>query len=602
MRCPGSDYSDRVKRVSWHAVAAVVLLALLSALATLQYRWLGEISRAERDRMLAASRSRISAFASDFNSEVTKAVTAFSLDEERFTADPIGTLAQALDRWQSSAAAPDLFKDVYVLEVALGAAPRLQRFDRDRRTLDPRPLPAGLDDIGHRAGRGGLPLGAVLASPGFPVGDDESGSPALVVAVPRIRLLHTEGLPDVPPPGPARGVVLRLNESAVRRELLEPLVARHFGSGEEYAVAVVRRDRPETAVYAWPEGATVGEADADASAGLFEIRLEDLSRMATELGLRRSGAGRQVAIALEARTGDGSDNRRVVFAGAPGQGIWQARVRYRAGSLETIVAQSRRRNLAISGAILGLLAASFALVMASAARRQRLARQQLEFVAAVTHDLRTPLAVIRAAGENLSDGVVGGDDQIRQYGSLIATEGRRLTDMVERVMAYAGITSGVATGSRADIDVAAILEEAAGAARMDARDRGVDITVRVEAGRPPIVAGDAQALRSAIQNVVDNAVKYSPKGGAVDVVADAGDAHVRIRIADRGIGIDDDELPHIFEPFFRGRRAVDAQIRGTGVGLSVVRHVVDAHGGRIDVQSQPGEGTSVTLEFPRVAG
>jgi signal transduction histidine kinase len=112
------------------------------------------------------------------------------------------------------------------------------------------------------------------------------------------------------------------------------------------------------------------------------------------------------------------------------------------------------------------------------------------------------------------------------------------------------------------------------------------------------VMGDAAALRSAAQNLVGNAVKYSPAGATVDVSTGVQGTMVRVRVVDRGLGIDAADLPHVFKPFFRGRRALDAEIRGSGVGLSVVRHVVEAHQGRIYIESRPGEGTTVTLELP----
>jgi signal transduction histidine kinase len=127
--------------------------------------------------------------------------------------------------------------------------------------------------------------------------------------------------------------------------------------------------------------------------------------------------------------------------------------------------------------------------------------------------------------------------------------------------------------------------------------------VQVDGALPP-VAGDAGALRSAIQNIVGNAIKYSPSGGTVEISArvDASAPRIQIRVADRGLGIDASDLPHIFKPFFRGRRAVEAQVRGTGVGLSVVKHVVDSHQGTIAVDSRPGEGTTIVVELPAHAG
>jgi signal transduction histidine kinase len=178
--------------------------------------------------------------------------------------------------------------------------------------------------------------------------------------------------------------------------------------------------------------------------------------------------------------------------------------------------------------------------------------------------------------------------------------------MVERVMEFAGISAGTAVRARGVVDIAAVIAEAADALRPDARDRGVVLNVHANGTLPP-VSGDVDALRSAVQNIVGNALKYSPGGATVDIsthVADGDPARVQIRVADRGLGIDAADLPHIFKPFYRGRRALDAQVRGTGVGLSVVRHVIDAHGGSIAVDSRVGEGTIIVVELPagRAAG
>src|SRR5204862_5942173 len=142
-----------------------------------------------------------------------------------------------------------------------------------------------------------------------------------------------------------------------------------------------------------------------------------------------------------------------LMSGGDDQGAWIVRARHREGSLDAIVTRSRRRNMAISLGVLGLLGASFLLVIASAQRQRRLARQQMEFVAAVSHELRTPLAVIRSAGENLADGVVADSAQMKRYGALIETEGRRLGDMVERVLQFAGIGSGAQPQFRTEVDL-----------------------------------------------------------------------------------------------------------------------------------------------------
>jgi signal transduction histidine kinase len=329
--------------------------------------------------------------------------------------------------------------------------------------------------------------------------------------------------------------------------------------------------------------------------------MEEMTRL-TERGRANAPPGPaptsgRVAITIVRRSSSAADAARVLTTSGPGQGAWQVRARYRSGTLESIVSRSRRRNLAISLGVLGLLAAALILVFAAAQRQRRLARQQMEFVAAVSHELRTPLAVICSAGENLADGVVADSAQVKTYGSLIETEGRRLGDMVERVMEFAGISSGAAIRARPGVDVAKVIADAVQGVSADAKARHVTVTVHANGPLPP-VTGDADALRAAVQNIVGNAVKYSANGGLVEVGARAGDGAVEIRVADRGLGIDAADLRHIFEPFYRGRRAVDAQIRGTGVGLSVVRHVIASHHGTVAVDSRAGEGTTVTVKLP----
>jgi len=365
-------------------------------------------------------------------------------------------------------------------------------------------------------------------------------------------------------------------------------------------VTIVRRDDPSALVY------TNGSAPLDASAadvttGLFDLRMDELNRLVDLPGgiAGPPGTKQHLAIAI-VRRAPAAAGRRVLMAGGDEQGAWELRAGYRVGSLDAIVGRSRRRNLAISLGVLGLLAATLVLMMGAAQRQRRLARQQMEFVAAVSHELRTPLAVICSAGENLADGVVADGAQVKRYGSLIETEGRRLADMVERVMEFAGISAGVPVRARADIEVANVIADAVAGVAADARERGV--TVRVHpTGTLPRVVGDADALRSAVQNIVGNAVKYSADGASVDVTAAAQESAVQIRIADRGLGIDPGDLPHIFEPFFRGRRALDAEVRGSGIGLSVVHHVIQMHQGTIRVDSRAGEGTTVTVVLPAAA-
>jgi signal transduction histidine kinase len=592
-----------VRRLSWQLPAAVILLVLLAALATLQYRWLGEVGEAERERMRASLRTRASEFTQEFDAELTRTYTAFQIDGDRLDADPSGALAAAYAQWQASTTTPGLVRGVYVAEGRTFASAKLQRFDPDRGALETVAWPPALAGLMQRTPRM-LPQVPGLPPPMLMADVVDAGVPALIVPAPHVTRSTVGDRTAVMtnPTADARVLIIGLDIDRLTHQLLEPLVAKYFGEGDasEYFVTVVRRDDPSAVVFS-STSAPVDTAGADVATGLFYLRMDEVTRLAGSRGAMHVpiAVNDHVAITI-VRRANASYGKRVLMTGGDEQGAWEVRARHRSGSLEAIVARSRRRNFAISLGVLGLLAASLLLALASAQRQRRLARQQMEFVAAVSHELRTPLAVICSAGENLADGVVSDGTQVKRYGALIETEGRRLGDMVERVMAFAGISSGTAFRARADVDVSKVIAEVADAVRHDAQDRGVTVTVHSNGALSPVV-GDADALRSAVQNIVGNAVKYSQSGGAVDIsthVQRTTTPRIEIRVADRGLGIDAADLPHIFKPFFRGRRAVDAQVRGTGVGLSVVKHVVDAHQGTISVDSRVGEGTTVVVELP----
>ena len=595
-------FHDR-RSAPWQLVAALSgLLVLLGALGTLQYRWLGEVSEAERARMRDGLRARVSEFTQAFDGELTRTYSAFHVTSDQIGSGERVALEHAWNRWRAAAQAPGLIRDVYLAEGTAFESARLQRLDPARHTLETVAWPPDLKESLARAHQA-LPrvLGTTPATAPVLLSDTiDARIPALIIPVTRINATAVADAPLtmlVDPGGPGRVVIVVLDRAQMLHQLVEPLVARHFGQGSasEYLVTIASRDAAGTIVYN-SSSATVETPAADVTAGMFDLRADQL---AAAPGLFTAALppprSTRLAVTIVRKTTAGDAAYRV---DSSEPGAWQVRARHRAGSLDAIVTASRRRNLAIGVGVLALLAASFALVIAAAQRQQRLARQQMEFVAAVSHELRTPLAVICSAGENLADGVVSERTQIQSYGSLIETEGRRLSDMVERVLQFAGISSGTMMRAHANVDVGAVINEAVGAVGVEARDRGVTVSVTT-AALPPVV-GDANALRSAMQNLIGNAVKYSESGGTVDVTAEP--VHeggiVRIRVADRGIGIDAADLPHIFEPFYRGRRAVDAQVRGSGVGLSVVQHVIQTHGGDVHVESRGGAGTTVTVVLP----
>ncbi|HXO19050.1 MAG TPA: HAMP domain-containing sensor histidine kinase, partial [Thermoanaerobaculia bacterium] len=218
------------------------------------------------------------------------------------------------------------------------------------------------------------------------------------------------------------------------------------------------------------------------------------------------------------------------------------------------------------------------------------------------HELHTPLTAIRSAGQNLADGVVAEPAQVRRYGALIEREGRRLSDRVAQVLEFAGFHSGRRAYTLRRVDVSELVSGALADSRWLLEERRVRVETEVPADLPAVLA-DAGALKRALQNLIENAVKYGGREPWVGLRArsleESGERVVEVAVEDRGPGICREDLPFLFEPFYRGREAAAGTVPGSGLGLSIVRQVVRAHRGRVTVASGgPGRGSAFTLRLP----
>ena len=273
---------------------------------------------------------------------------------------------------------------------------------------------------------------------------------------------------------------------------------------------------------------------------------------------------------------------------------WSILMRHRGRPLAEIIASARRRNLLVSGAVLLLLAGSAILLAVLLRRAERLRIQQLEFVTGITHELNTPLAVVTSAGQNLADGVVHDEAQVRRYGEAIVDESRRLSETVAQVLQFAGMQARGASPRNEPVDVRAVIDEAVARCRWLAEARPVKVETEI-ADELPNVSGDPAALTRAVQNLVANAIRHGGDGGVVRVGAARDDNGVAITVEDQGRGIAARDLPHLFEPFYRGRDA--ASTRGSGLGLTIVEQIAKAHGGRVTVARRRERGAAFTLHL-----
>jgi signal transduction histidine kinase len=230
-------------------------------------------------------------------------------------------------------------------------------------------------------------------------------------------------------------------------------------------------------------------------------------------------------------------------------------------------------------------------------RAERLREQQLQFVAAISHELNTPVAALRSAGENLRDGIISERDKVARYGESIVRESTRLGELVGQVLEMAGMQARH-RAVHEPVDIAAVIEDAVAQCDWLIRGTPVRIETDVEDGLSPI-SGDPGALTRAVQNLVANAVRHGGSGEWIGVRAVRDGHHVRITVEDRGPGIDAGEAAHLFEPFYRGRNS--ATVPGAGLGLAIVQQVAVAHGGSVEIERRRG-GAAFTIQLPAVAG
>jgi signal transduction histidine kinase len=280
---------------------------------------------------------------------------------------------------------------------------------------------------------------------------------------------------------------------------------------------------------------------------------------------------------------------------------WFLEIQHRARPLQSIVNGVRRNNLAISGFVLLLLALNITVLGFAGFRSHNFAKLQMDFVASVSHELRTPLTAIFSAGENIRDGVVAKQPDLAEYGGIVMAQSRQLMNHVDRILLFASIRSGKNRYTLRPLQVAEIFACVNKTMAPLIAEESCVLEKRVEPGLP-LILGDMLALRGCLENLITNAVKYRGNDHRIRMSAGLGQSdgdrqEVTISVEDHGIGIAASELKQIFEPFYRSPEATAAQIHGTGLGLSLAKHLAEAMGGRLSVTSQIGVGSIFTLHL-----
>ncbi|MBI4701164.1 MAG: HAMP domain-containing histidine kinase [Deltaproteobacteria bacterium] len=266
--------------------------------------------------------------------------------------------------------------------------------------------------------------------------------------------------------------------------------------------------------------------------------------------------------------------------------------------------RQRLVQLAVVGFAALLAVAGVVILVRASVTERRLAALRSEFVANVSHELKTPLASVRMFGELLLTGRVPSEDKRREYLQIIVGESERLTTLIDNVLDFARVERGHAAYELERGDVATTVGRAVEVLRYRAERQGIELRLRAQ---PSPAVHDARAIELCVMNVLDNALKYAKGTEAVEIDVgrapggEAAGAAVQVRIADLGPGIAPDEQERIFDRFVRGRSAREQHARGSGIGLALVKHIAESHGGSVRVQSpltEAGRGSAFILTLP----
>jgi signal transduction histidine kinase len=243
------------------------------------------------------------------------------------------------------------------------------------------------------------------------------------------------------------------------------------------------------------------------------------------------------------------------------------------------------------------LGAGLYLVYSNVRREIHLSKLKSDFVANVSHELKTPLALIRLFAETLEMGRVPNEDRAQHYYRVIHKESQRLTQLINNILDFSRIEAGKKEYRLGRADVSRIVADVVEAYRYPIEHLGFKLDVEIAPDLPELEV-DAEALSQALINLLNNAVKYSREDKHIRVEVRQEGERVLISVADRGIGVAKSEQVRIFEKFFRAQDTLVHETRGSGLGLTIVRHTMDAHGGSVEVDSAPGRGSTFTLALP----
>ena len=304
------------------------------------------------------------------------------------------------------------------------------------------------------------------------------------------------------------------------------------------------------------------------------------------------------------------ENNRVLYSNAAAQNgylletnfdrpfsNWKAGISLKNTNIDELARNSFLHSVGATGLVLLFLLCGIALTIRATDREARLAQAKSNFVANVSHELKTPLSLLSLFSEILELGRVKNEEKRIEYYQIIRHESLRLNKIIDNILDFSKIEAGRKTYDFAEADMAEVIEKVLSSYRYQIINSGFDIKTNIPPDLPPVLI-DRDAMAQAISNLLDNAIKYSREVKQLSIITERRGSDLSIQITDQGIGIPRAEQAKVFEKFYRVGNGLVHDVKGSGLGLSLVKHIIEAHKGTISVESDIGKGTRFTILLP----
>jgi signal transduction histidine kinase len=276
---------------------------------------------------------------------------------------------------------------------------------------------------------------------------------------------------------------------------------------------------------------------------------------------------------------------------------WKVRVGLKNTNLDDLARNSFLHSAGATLLVLLFLFTGMALIIRATDREARLAQAKSNFVSNVSHELKTPLSLLSLFSEILELGRVDSEEKKTEYYRIIRHESLRLNKMIDNILDFSKIEAGRKTYNFADGDMTEVIEQVLSSYRYQILNSGFDVQTNLQPDLPPVLI-DRDAMAQAVSNLLDNAIKYSRDVKQLSITTGRRGSDLSIEIADRGIGIPRAEQAKVFEKFYRVGNGLVHDVKGSGLGLSLVKHIIEAHNGTISVESDVGKGSRFTILLP----